>query len=97
MGAELGGVGVGDVGASGLEKYGDWVLGSRCDLGEKKADVNVLCTSFLLLSEAMSTVLRARALACKSAEGNRCCWLNLYLQHERLGSGEYWKEKEGLT
>ena len=40
---ELSGLGSGGVGALGLEKYRDFVAGSLCDFGEKKADVNVLC------------------------------------------------------
>lgn len=55
--AELGGRWSGNVEVSGFEKYRDRVSGSLCDLGEKKADVRVLCTSFFLLSEDMVGLL----------------------------------------
>lgn len=51
--AELSCVGVGDVGGSGFEKYRDRVCAVSRVLEEKSAEVNVVCTNFLLPSEAM--------------------------------------------
>ena len=57
--AERGGTGFGVGGAAGLEKYrdrDDSGFPSR-EVGEKKAVVRVLCTSFFLFSDAMVGLL----------------------------------------
>lgn len=77
--AERGGRRSGGGGAAGLEQYGDRNSGSPSrEVGEKKAVVKVLCTSFFLFSDAMVGWLVGYWLALKAVGSDRwCCCMRI--------------------